>query len=321
MLTLSSATSFHVPSPPMARPHRYPHSHISPAPPIHTAATEIPVLSCEGYPSSPIPLPLLFPRGVISPPDSLACLENGKAVLCEKSMAPSASEASRVLDLATSRRLFFLHGVWSRFFPAYAEIRRLIESGAIGQVCSVHASFCQRDGAGACSAMAETGVYCAQFLLWVYGGVAPRVVGVSYTLDEDTGLDTHVSAALEWPCGGKGTFECSLRHPSPRGATICGTKGVIEVPFPFWCPTSITVQTMTGRGSQTFGEKTVLSFPLPKVNDADQLNFVNSQGLFYEAAAATQCMLDGAIETTQFSSSECLLVMQLVSDIRAHWMT
>lgn len=35
-------------------------------------------------------------------------------------------------------------------------------------------------------------------------------------------------------------------------ATICGTKGVIEVPFPFWCPTSLTVTTMTGAASQTF---------------------------------------------------------------------
>jgi len=251
--------------------------------------------------------------------DSLMCLQNGRAVLCEKSMASSVEEAARVLELARSRNLFFLHGVWSRFFPAMAEIRRLIESGAIGDVCSVHASFCQNDGAGSCSAMAETGIYCAQFLLWAYGGLVPRVVGVQHSLHPETGHDQHVAAVLEFPGGGVGSFECSLRHPSPRAATICGTKGVIEVPFPFWCPTSLTLQTMTGLGSQTFGERQEVHFPLPEVEGAERLNFVNSQGLLYEAAEATRCILAGETETPQFRSSECLAVMGLVSEIRARW--
>ena len=203
-----------------------------------------------------------------------------------------------------------------------AEIRRLIDSGAIGKVCSVHASFCQDDGAGSCSAMAETGIYCAQFLLWAYGGEAPqRVVGVQAAVDDASGLDTHVSALLEWPCGGVGTFECSLRHPSPRSATICGSKGVIEVPFPFWCPTSFSVQTMSGLGSQTFGGKEEHTFELPHIDNAAALNFVNSQGLLYEAAAATACMQRGECEAAQFGSDECLRVMQLISEIRSHWKT
>ena len=255
--------------------------------------------------------------------DSLACLEAGRAVLCEKSMAGTAEEAARVLEKARSQELFFLHGVWSRFFPAMAELRRVIESGAIGEVCSVHASFCQNDGAGSCSAMAETGIYCAQFLLWVYGGVSPTVQGVAYSLDPQTGHDTHVSANLQWPCGGVGSFECSLRHPSPRSATICGTKGVIEVPFPFWCPDRFTVQTMDGLGSQTFGKRDEHIFPLPEIDapgsaDAERdFNFVNSQGLRYEAAEATRCLREGALESELFSSDECLRVMQLVSEIRA----
>ena len=226
--------------------------------------------------------------------DSIACLSCGRAVLCEKSMATSFSEASRVIELARARGLFFSHGVWSRFFPVMTEIRRQIESGAIGEIRSVHASFCQNDGAGSCSAMSETGIYCVQFLLWVYGGVAPQVVGVQYSLHPETGQDEHVAALLRFPCGGIGSFECSLAHASPRTATICGTKGVIEVPFPFWCPTALTVQTMTGLGSQTFGEKLTITIPLPEI--PGPFNFVNSQGLLYEAAEATRCILANEVE-------------------------
>lgn len=235
-----------------------------------------------------------------------------------------------------------------------AEVRRLIESGAIGKVVSVRASFCQNDGAGSCSAMAETGIYCAQLLLWTCeysmpepvmpqpsyrtscllalttcassgalpgadGGVAPRVAGVTYSLDDETGHDTHVAAVLEWPCGGVGSFECSLRHPSPRSATICGTLGVIELPFPFWCPAEVTVQTMTGLGSQTFGEKKTIRFPLPEVSGAERLNFVHSEGLLYEAAEATRCLQQGYTESPLFGSDECLAVMRLISEIRSRW--
>mmetsp|Transcript_9349 Transcript_9349/g.31079 ORF Transcript_9349/g.31079 Transcript_9349/m.31079 type:complete len:186 (+) Transcript_9349:2-559(+) len=80
--------------------------------------------------------------------DSLLCLRAGKAVLCEKSMAPTAAEAAEVLALARERGLFFLHGVWSRFFPAMRALRELLSSGAIGDVTSAHVSFCQNDGAG-----------------------------------------------------------------------------------------------------------------------------------------------------------------------------
>ena len=50
---------------------------------------------------------------------------------------------------------------------------------------SAHASFCQNDGAGACSATLETGIYCAQFIQWAMGGVAPESVeGVNFRLHE-----------------------------------------------------------------------------------------------------------------------------------------
>merc|ERR1719424_1015251 len=250
--------------------------------------------------------------------DSLRCLEAGRAVLCEKSMAPSAAEAERVLEVARRQQLFFCHGVWSRFFPAMADIRRVIDSGAIGEVRSVHCSFCQADGAGACSATLETGVYCAQFCLWAFGGAAPRVAGVTYALHPESQLDTHVSALLQFPCGGVGTIECSLGHASPREATICGTKGVLRVPSPFWCPTEFSVQTMSGPASQQWSEPQTYRTALPEI--AGDFNFVNSQGLAYEAGEITRCLRSGLLEAPAFDSEACLRVMQVITDIRAHWL-
>jgi len=249
--------------------------------------------------------------------DSIMCLEAGKAVLCEKSMASNLADTERVLGLAKEKQLLFMHGVWSRFFPAMGKLREVIDSGKIGTVVSAHASFCQNDGAGSCSATLETGIYCAQFLQWAFGGKAPeKIMGVNYQLHEN-GNDEHVSALLKFPCGGQGTFECSLRNPSPRVATIMGTLGVITVNFPFWCPTKFTVQGMTGLGSQTWSEPEVYEFPLPDIPGS--YSFVNSEGLSYEAEEMNRCLRAGLIESPSFDSTECAGVMSTIAEIRSHW--
>ena len=60
-------------------------------------------------------------------------------------MAPDATVAGEVLDAARDAGVLFVHGVWSRFFPAMARLREIIDSGAIGTVRSARASFCQND--------------------------------------------------------------------------------------------------------------------------------------------------------------------------------
>ena len=252
--------------------------------------------------------------------DSLRCLKAGRHVLCEKSMAYDAEQTAAVLSTARDKNCFFLHGVWSRFFPAMHQIRSLIESGVIGDVYSAHASFCQNEGAGSCSAMAETGIYCVQFLTFIFAGRDATVKGVAYVADHDgsSGFDSHTAATLAFQGGGIGTFECSLRHASARDAIICGTQGVIRVKYPFWCPTSISVQVMNGEASQTWSKEEVINFPLPKNAEQgkEHFNFINSRGLAYEVDAVHRCLSRGHLEAEEFDSTECMRVMRLVSEVR-----
>lgn len=270
------------------------------------------------------------------PDDCRMALKNGKAVLCEKSMAPDHLVAQSILEEAKSINKLCVHGVWSRFFPVMTKIRQIIDSGEIGEVRSARASFCQNDGAGCCSALAETGIYCAQFLQWVLedktvdGCKGPVVKGATQTLHE-SGFDEHVTAIIEFPGKKIGTFECSLAHTSERSATVYGTMGVIDVPFPFWCPTLVKVTKMTGLGSQQWSEPEVHEFSLPSeivplmTNESSPedrtkpgFNFVNSQGLVYEAAEVNRCVREGLVESPLFSSAQCVEVLRLISDIREY---
>ena len=82
---------------------------------------------------------------VIASPDAthaeltLACLEAGKPVLCEKPLASTAAEALRVVqaEVALNRRLIQV-GYMRRFDPGYQEIKRIKDVGGVGATMLLH---------------------------------------------------------------------------------------------------------------------------------------------------------------------------------------
>lgn len=61
-------------------------------------------------------------------------LENGKHVLCEKPFTMNEKQTRKLIEIARAKKLFIMEAIWSRCFPAYRELRRIIESGDIGEV-------------------------------------------------------------------------------------------------------------------------------------------------------------------------------------------
>lgn len=68
-------------------------------------------------------------------------LENGKHVLIEKPFTINGKEAEALQILAKSKNLFLMEGLWSRFLPAIREAKKLVDSGAIGDVKTVMSTF------------------------------------------------------------------------------------------------------------------------------------------------------------------------------------
>lgn len=67
-------------------------------------------------------------------------LENGKHVLCEKPFTMNEKQTKRLFQIAKEKKLFLMEALWSRCFPAYIEMKRMIDDGEIGDVlfASVH---------------------------------------------------------------------------------------------------------------------------------------------------------------------------------------
>lgn len=78
----------------------------------------------------------------------------------------------------------FSKAVWSRFFPASVEIRRLLTQGEIGEVKMFRADFCvpvvnvrrSVDKTLGGGATLDLGIYCLQFMCMVFNGEKPECI-------------------------------------------------------------------------------------------------------------------------------------------------
>jgi predicted dehydrogenase len=68
---------------------------------------------------------------------AMLALEAGKHVLCEKAFTVNAAQAKILCETARKKGLFLMEAVWTRYFPLSIEVRRLVQTGAIGEVLRV----------------------------------------------------------------------------------------------------------------------------------------------------------------------------------------
>ena len=73
--------------------------------------------------------------------DTLALLQAGKHVLCEKPFALNAGQARRMVEDRAGRGLFLMEAIWSRFLPSYRSLVEVVGSGRIGEPLLVEADF------------------------------------------------------------------------------------------------------------------------------------------------------------------------------------
>lgn len=76
---------------------------------------------------------------------SVMMLEHGKHVLCEKPLCMNFKQAKKLIALAKEKGVFFMEGIWVRFFPSYQHVRKEIRSGVLGEILSVKAEFGIKD--------------------------------------------------------------------------------------------------------------------------------------------------------------------------------
>jgi len=175
-------------------------------------------------------------------PWSIRALEAGKHVLCEKPLGLNSGEVAQLQDVANRfPKLLVMEAFMYRFHPQWLRVRELIDSGALGQIEHVQASFTynNRDpenvrnmpGIGGGGLM-DIGCYCISAARFIFGKEPLRVVGC-LDLDPGFGTDRHAAGILDFGQG-MATFQCSTQSHSSQMVKIIGDKGTLEVENPFF---------------------------------------------------------------------------------------
>ncbi|XP_019935572.1 trans-1,2-dihydrobenzene-1,2-diol dehydrogenase [Paralichthys olivaceus] len=250
--------------------------------------------------------------GVIHPCHLSACLlfmNAKKNVLCEKPLAMNTKEVKEILASAERNNVFLMEGVWTRFFPASVEIRRLLAQEEVGEVRIVRVEFgvplmhvprsVEKELGG--GAVLDLGIYCLQFICMVCDGEKPGSIQATGICLE-SGVDETVVVTLKFSKNRIAVFTCSSRIKLSNEAVIVGTKGTIKVPDHMWSPTSLVVN----------GKETQYPVPEPHL----PLNFLNSTGMRYEAEAVRQCLLKGLKQSAVMPHADSLWLAEVEDEIR-----
>lgn len=201
---------------------------------------------------------------------TLACIDAGKAVLCEKPITVDAAAAERVIHAARDSGVFLMEAYMYRCHPLLAEVVDKLKSGAVGTIRHVRADFgfyVDRqpehrlfNPALAGGGILDVGGYTASFARLVAGIVAdkpfdePTDIQASGHLGP-TGVDEFATAQLRFDSGMTAQLTCAVHQDVGTGTWVFGDAGVLHLPDP-WIPQSdrhglTTSYSITPSGGET----------------------------------------------------------------------
>lgn len=172
---------------------------------------------------------------------TLAALEAGKHVLCEKPFTSNAADAEHVAAAAAASGLVTMEAYHTAHHPFMTRLQDIVASGVLGEVREASAEFCVpippgRDirwnvdlGGGG---LLDVGYYPVRLLRDLFG---KEPVIAEATAKARGGIDTSLTARLEFPGGPTASVSCALWSWSLFRANIDlrGTQGRLRMFMPY----------------------------------------------------------------------------------------
>ena len=175
---------------------------------------------------------------------SIAALEAGKHVLCEKPIGLSAAEGQTLVDAARRHpKLKVMEAFMYRHHPQWQTARRLVSEGGVGALCTMQTFFSyhnvdprniRNQAAAGGGAMADIGCYAISSARFIFNA-EPRRVLAAVEYDPKFGTDRLASGILDFG-NGTSSFTCGTQLAPYQRVNILGTEGRVEIEIPFNAP-------------------------------------------------------------------------------------
>lgn len=181
-------------------------------------------------------------------PVSIAALNAGSHVLCEKPMATSREEAAAMIDAATKSNKKLMIGHNQRFVASHKRAKKLIADGELGKIYSFRTTFghggpegWSADGKDSwffkkeeafIGAMGDLGVHKADLLRYLLGEEFSEVAAfIETNAKENTDVDDNAVFILRSESGVIGTLAASWAYNAKEdnSTVIHGEKGILRL--------------------------------------------------------------------------------------------
>ena len=166
----------------------------------------------------------------------------GKHILCEKPLAANADEAQEMVQCCREHGVRLMDGFFWPHHPRTVELRRLIDSGSIGELRHVNGAFTFRldmDPANirlqpelAGGSLMDIGCYPVYGARWAFQAEPTRVFA---TAEWQGGVDVTMSAVMEFPGGRTALINCGFTTPFRGYLEMVGTERTVTV-ADMWLP-------------------------------------------------------------------------------------
>lgn len=236
---------------------------------------------------------------------AVLCLENKKAVLCEKAFALNSSQVIDMLNSARTNNTFLMEAFWTKFQPAFMKAMEIINSGRIGKLKMLRSDF------------AFNGPYDPANRLYnlELGGGSLLDIGIYpvFWALQALGKPAKIQAIADFsPTGSEESIAVTFKYSDGQIASLlssfaCETDTQTE----FWCEdgllrvrrrdiSTIVIQIRDSNGVE------------------EEIKFENEKGFGYhlEAEQVMQCLDEGLKESKQLPLSFSKDLMETLDRIR-----
>lgn len=238
---------------------------------------------------------------------TMLCINNNKAVLCEKAFAINSRQAIEMVKTAREKKVFLMEALWTKFLPHYKKLQELLQQSTLGDIKSVLVNFgfntagnpAQRlfDPLLGGGTLLDIGIYNVFITMSVLG--KPDFIEATMT-SAPTGVDEQIAVLFKYNNGAIAQLFSSFITNLPTQAEINGRAGCITLTSRFYEP-SATIQ---------------LSKKVPYEREIIAVAKEAGFGYQYEARHVNECLKKGLIESPVMTHADTLLQMEILDRIR-----
>lgn len=185
---------------------------------------------------------------VLHKENTLLCLKNEIAVLCEKPFAMDVNEVDEMIACAKSNNTLLMEGLWTYFLPHYQYVLELIQNRTYGNVLNLYADFgffrpfnndsrLFRKSLGGGSLL-DIGIYPIFAALSILG--KPNKIEAEATFYEN-GADSSCNMIFKYSNNVRATLKSTLLKDLNTEAIIECEKATLKLNRMFHKPTTVSI--------------------------------------------------------------------------------